>query len=210
MGNGFYEFRRRELEKVVIPYCLFIWRVVHKTFFVFLFFSRWQVFHFLFTREGCVLSQWIIHLYESGIFSVHYFGELLFVDTYKTVNKLQANLIFEFRCNYRQHVSTHHLTRFCSVERAHCDIKHVVCVLLSPQRVLVVKEWLFRVENNMAVLLDNGGESWGIIKKMTCYLLESLLFCFSDLSFFLSWHWWVSWHKKLLWQVNTCCLSCWS
>ena len=37
-------------------------------------------------------------------------------------------------------VSSYQFAGFCAVVRAHCDIKHVVCVLLSPWRVLVVKE----------------------------------------------------------------------
>ena len=67
---------------------------------------------------------------------------------------VQANFIFEFSAFgcYQGH---------CSVLRAHGDIKHVLCVLLGPWRVLLLKEWLFPVGNDVAVLLGDGGESWG-------------------------------------------------
>ena len=72
----------------------------------------------------------------------------------ETIVTVQANFIFEFSAFgcYQGH---------CSVLRAHGDIKHVLCVLLGTWRVLLLKEWLFPVGNDVAVLLGDGGESWG-------------------------------------------------
>ena len=74
----------------------------------------------------------------------------------ETIVTVQANFIFEFSAFgcYQGH---------CSVLRAHGDIKHVLCVLLGTWRVLLLKEWLFPVGNDVTVLLGDGGESWGIV-----------------------------------------------